>query len=151
MVDASLVLDAIVAVSIAAGALFAVFELRDLKKDRRVQLMLEATMHYATRDFEDALCKLWRADTSDPKELEKQVSYADLCMVADFHWAMARLGQEGLVDRKVLIRLFAFSGVWNRIKPWIAAERAAAGLPEWYSSLEKLAELQEREYPYFST
>ena len=71
MVDASLVLDAIVAVSIAAGAFFAVAELRDLKKDRRIQLMLEATMHYTTREFEDGLGKLWRTDTSDAKELEK--------------------------------------------------------------------------------
>jgi len=143
MVDASFVLDAIVAVSIAAGAFFAIIELRDLKKDRRTQIMLQASVHWTTREFEDAMGKLWRADASDAKGLEKEVSYADLSMIVDFHWAMAQFGLKGLVDTRTLLGLFPFSGVWRRVKPWVIAYRAAEGQPNVYSSLEKFAQLQE--------
>jgi len=150
MVDASLVFDAVVAVSIAAGAFFAVWELRDLKNDRRTQLMLQACMHWTTREFEDAMCKLFRADAIDAKGLEKEVSYVDLYMITDFHWTVARLGLEGLVDTGTLIRIFPFSQVWNKVKPWVIAERVAIGHPGVYSSLEKVAQLQEKDGRYFS-
>jgi hypothetical protein len=145
MVDASLVLDAIVAVSIAAGAFFAVIELRDLKKDRRLELVQQAIMHWTTREFEDAFCKVWRADASDAKGLEKEVSYADLCLVADFHAAVGRLATEGLVDARALTGYFPFSYTWNKMKPFIIAERVATGLPGMWIDLEKLAQLQEEE------
>jgi len=150
-VDASLVLDAIVAVSIAAGAFFAIIELRDLKKDRRLGLVIQASIHHTTREFEDAMCKLWRADASDAKGLEKEVSYVDLSMVTDFYWAVAHLGLEGLVDTRTLTRLFPFSPVWNRIKPWVIAERASTSLPNAWTDLEKMAQLQEKEGPFLGT
>ena len=136
MVDASLVLDAIVAVSIAAGALFAVLELRDLKRERRLGLLLQACMHCTTREFEDALSKAWRADASDAKGLEKQVSAADLYLISDFLVSIAHLGQEGLVDTRTLTGFFPFSYLWYKMKPWIVAERAAAGLPKIYYEWE---------------
>lgn len=151
MVDASLALDTIVAVSIAAGAFFAVIELRDLKKDRRLELVLQACMHWTTREFEDAVGKVWRADASDAKGLEKQVSYNDLSMVADFHDAVARLALEGLMDTRTLTGFFPFSYMWKKMKPWIIAERAAAGIPGIWSNLEKLAQSQEEEGGYLAT
>jgi hypothetical protein len=151
MVDASLILDVIVAVSIAAGAFFAIIELRDMKRDRRTQIMLQASMHWTTREFEDAMGRLWRADASDAKGLEKEVSYADLSMVVDFHWAMAQLGLQGLVDTKTLLRLFPFSGVWMRVKPWVIAYNAAEGHQNVYSSLEKFAQLQDTDGRFYET
>lgn len=71
MVDVSLILNAVTAVSIAAGALFAVIESRDIKKGRRLGLALQAGLHWTTKEFEDAYCRVWRADASDAKELEK--------------------------------------------------------------------------------
>jgi hypothetical protein len=143
IVDASFVLDAIVAVSIAAGAFFAIIELRDMKKDRRLGLLLQFTMHLTTREFEDALGKVWRVDASDAKGLETQVGSTDLYMVSDFLLAAAHLGEEGLVDERTLTRFFPFSYVWNKMKPWVIAERAATGMPRLYSQWEALAQLQE--------
>jgi len=143
MVDASLVLDAIVAVSIAAGAFFAVIELRDMKKDRRVQLMLQAGAHIATREFEDALGKIWRADASNAKELEKQVSYTDLSMVADYLDFVAGLVIEGLVDKRAIVN-WPYDYVWKKIGPWVNAEREAANIPTFWTNIEKVARLQEK-------
>jgi len=151
MVDASLVLDAIVAVSIAAGALFAIVELRDMKKDRRLGLLMQACLHVTTREFEDALVKVWRADATDAKGLEKQVGPNDLYMISDFYLVAAHLGIEGLVDERTLTRFFTFSYVWNKIRPWVIAERAATGLPKLYYQLEVFAQLQEKEGGYLAT
>jgi len=151
VVDASLVLDAIVAVSIAAGALFAVMELRDLKRDRRLGLLMQACMHGTTREFEDTVSKIWRTDASDAKGLEKQVSSAELYMVSDFLVSIAHFGQEGLVDTRTLTGFFPFSYMWNKMKPWVIAERAAAGMPKLYYEWEVLAQLQENGGGYLAT
>lgn len=122
-----------------------VLELRDLKKERRLELVAQAAMHWATREFEEAFGKLWRADATDAEGLERQVSFVDLGMVADFHAAVARLALEGLVPTRALTGYFPFSYTWNKMKPWIVAERAASGLPGSWSDLEKMAVIQERE------
>ena len=151
MVDASLVFDAVVAVSIAAGAIFAVMELRDLKRDRRLGLLMQACIHGTTREFEDALSKVWRADASDAKGLEKQVSSVELFMIADFLVSVAHFGQEGLIDRRTLTGFFPFSYLWNKMKLWVIAERVAAGMPKLYYEWELLAQVQEREGGYLAT
>ena len=151
MVDASLVLDAIVAVSIAAGALFAIIELRDMKKDRRLGLLMQVCLHCTTKEFEDAFNKVWRADASDAKGLERQVSPVNLYLMSDFFMSIAHLGQEGLMDAKTLTSFFAFSYVWQKVKPWIVAERATTGLPKLYYEWEVFAQLQEKEGGYLAT
>jgi hypothetical protein len=145
MVDASLVLDAIVAVSIAAGALFAVAELRDMKKDRRMQLILQVNAHMATREFMDAFAKIWRSNATDAKELEKEVSFVDLHMVASYFEATAHLATQGLLHRRILLAYFPYYIIWKKISPWVLTERIAADLPPLYSDIEKLAQWQEKE------
>jgi len=53
MVDASLVLDAIVAMSIAAGAIFAIAELRLMAKDRRTQLLMQIALWATTPEMSE--------------------------------------------------------------------------------------------------
>ena len=145
MVDILQVLEGAAYVGFIAGAIFAVLELRDLKRDRRLELVTQAAMHWTTREFEDAFSKIWRADATDAKELEKQVSFVDLSLIADFHAAVGRLATEGLVDARALTGYFPFSYTWNKMKPWIIAERSASGLPECWADLEKMAIFQEQE------
>ena len=151
MVDASLVLDAIVAVSIAAGAFFAVIELRDLKRDRRIEYMLQASAHVATREFMDAFCRIWRSDATDAKELEEQVPYSELCMVAEYFDAIAHLATEGLVDKRTLVGYFSYDYIWKKMSPWVLAERRAANSPEMYEDIERLAKSREKEGGYLAT
>jgi hypothetical protein len=145
VVDILQVLEGAAYVGFIAGAIFAVLELRDLKRDRRLELVTQAAMHWTTREFEDAFSKIWRADATDAKGLEKQVSFVDLSLIADFHAAVGRLATEGLVDARALTGYFPFSYTWNKMKPWIIAERSAAGLPECWADLEKMALFQEQE------
>ena len=143
MVDASLVLDAIVAVSIAAGAFFAVAELRDMRKDRRIQLIQQINDHIATIEFMDALAKIWRSNAADAKEMEKQVSYSELHMVASYFEGVAHHAAQGLVDERTLLQYYPYYVLWKKMGPWIVAERTAYDLPPLYSDLENLAKWQE--------
>jgi len=144
------VLEAAAYASFVVGAVFAIWQLHEMRRDRRTQLVLQAMTHYTTREFEDAMCKLTRADASDAKELEKQVSYVDLYMITDFHWAIAHLGLQGLMDTRTLTGFFAFSFVWNKIKPWIIAERTAIGMSNAYADIEKMAQMQEKDERFLS-
>ena len=143
MVDASLVLDAIVAVSIAAGAFFAVAELRDMKKDRRIQLTQQINDHVATKEFMDAFVKIWRSNATNAEELEKHVSYSELHMVAIYFEGVAHLAAQDLVHKEELGAYWPYYILWKKMSPWILAERKAADLPPLYGDMEKLAQWQE--------
>jgi len=145
VVDILQVLEGATYLAFIVGAIVAVYELRDMKKDRRLALVMQAMTHHTTLEFEDAVGKLWRANATDAAGLEKQVGYAELGMITDFYWSIAQLGLQGVVDRKMLYPFFPFRSVWSRIKPFVIAERAATGLANSWIELEKIAQLQERE------
>jgi hypothetical protein len=145
MVDASLLVEIVVALSIALGTLFAVAELRDMKKDRRMQLILQANAHMSTREFMDAFCKIWRSNATDAKEIEKQVSFVDLNMVANYFEAIAHLATQSLVHKRILMAYFPYFLIWKKISPWVLAERIALDLPPLYRDIETLAHWQEKE------
>ena len=145
MVDASLLLDVVVAVSIALGAFFAVAELRDMKKDRRIQLIQQINDHIATKEFQDALCKIWRANATSTEELEKRVSYSELHMVASYFEGVAHLGVQGLVHKSILIAYWPYYMLWEKMSPWVLAERKASGVPAMYTDIEDLAHWQEQQ------
>jgi len=83
MADASLVLDAIVAVSIAAGAFFAVIELRGMKKDRQTQLVLDMHKRFSDSDFEEHAVKVLHTEFKDGEEAEQKCSIVSLGAVGN--------------------------------------------------------------------
>jgi len=145
MVDASLILDAIVAVSIAAGVFFAIAELRDMKRDRRIQLLQQVNDHMGTMEFADPLLKILGSKTTDAKELEKQVSRTELHMVANYFEGVAALATEGDIHKRTLTIAFPYYLLWKKMEPWVAAERVALDLPPMYAAMEKLAKWQEQQ------
>ena len=142
--DVQQILDGAVSLAVIAGAVFAVIQLRDIKKDRRMGLVIEAGMRLTSREFEEAVWKLWRTDATDAKELEGKVGLVELSMITDFYSGMANLSQVGIVDKKTLTSFVAFSPVWNKVKPFVLAQRAATGLNLW-GDLEKMAKFEETE------
>jgi len=151
MVDASLVLDVIVAVSIAAGAFFAVAELRDMRKDRRIQLIQQINDHIATIEFMDAFVKIWQSNATSAEELEENASYSELHMVANYFEGVAHLGAQGLVSKSILIAYWPYYILWKKMGPWIIAERKVYDLPAMYADMEGLAKWQEqqKDFGYF--
>jgi len=144
LVDVQQILDGAVSLAVIAGAIFAVIQLRDIKKDRRLGIVIEAGMRLTSREFEEAVCKLWQSSAADAEELEKQVSRVELSMITDFYSGMANLGLVGIVDKRVLTSFVQFSPVWNKVKPFVVAQRAATGLTLW-ADLEKMAQFEAEE------
>lgn len=63
MADASLILDTVVAISIVAGTLFAVMQIREIAKDRHTELMLRFSETWLTLELEDVMSKLMRTNS----------------------------------------------------------------------------------------
>ena len=143
VVDILPYLEGLAYVGFIAGAIFTVLELRDMKKDRQLGVYLQAGAHITTREFEDVLCKIWKADPNDVRALERQASYTELSMVADYMEILAGLTERGLMDKRVWAN-WPFDVVWEKLGPWIIAQREADGVPTYWSSLERLAHLQTK-------
>ena len=130
MVDASLVLDAIVAVSIAAGALFAVAELRALGRDRRTQLVMSVWQTFISPEFAEAHARIEDADAKDLKDLMKKCSRADLVRVGYFYEGLGLLVERQLVDPELALEISYPRIMWTKLKP---------AIDDWMQKLSPLA------------
>ncbi len=139
LVDLLQVLEGAAYVGFIAGAIFAVIEIRAIAKDRRLEFWMRVTEASSTREFTEATCKLWRAKGTTAEELESEVSYVDLSMIADRLEMIASLGVKGLISRKELVAYIPFETYWKKLRPWVLAERAVYGLPELCDDIEALA------------
>jgi len=139
MVDASLVLDAIVAVSIAAGALFAVVQLREMARDRRTELMLRFADIWLTPEFEGVVSKLVLAKFNNREEAEKACPREGLVFVGDYFETISQYVKYGLLDRDYVLHIYPVEWFWEKLKPWIVDMRSATGIEGMHHTFEWLA------------
>ena len=143
--DASLILDAIMAVSIAAGAFFAVIELRSLSNDRRTELIMRMNEHWSSKDFEEAWIKVRELDSKDTGDAEKRCSKLSLWMVVNYFDGIGNLAREDLLDREFVLGQVNWIFMWERLEPWVVDVRQKMGNPCIGSAMEwAAAEMRER-------
>jgi len=120
MVDASLVLDAIVAVSIAAGAFFAVWELRDMSKARRTELVIHLSQYVNSPAFMTTYLKVLNAEFKGRKGAEEACSPGELTGMADFFETLGYLVKNKDVNAEPVRELMAPMVVkmWDKLKPY---------------------------------
>jgi hypothetical protein len=125
MADASLVLDAIVAVSIAAGAAFAVLELRGMARDRRTHLVLDILAHVGTLEFSEQWAKIMNAEFKTAKEAEEQCSLSGLMLGASFFERVGYMARKKLVPIDIVLETMPVEYCWEKVKPWVFGEEIA--------------------------
>ena len=125
MADASLILDAIVAVSIAAGAFFAVWELRGMSRARRAELGAQIMQYVNNPELMNTYIKIWRAEIKDGKDAEEACSAGEVVALTSFFETLGFLVWNKDVDAKpVLILLGPMTmNMWDKLKPWTLERR----------------------------
>ena len=137
VVDASLVLDAIVAVSIAAGALFTIYQLQIMARDRQTEFIMRVGEFVCAKDFMETICKIWESKSQDAKGLETEVTYAELSRVADYFEGISGLARRRLVKEELVLEAYSLDVLWEKMKPWILELRK--DYPYLWTTFENLA------------
>jgi len=140
MVDASLVFDAIVAVSIAAGAMFAVAELRLMARDRRTQLLVGMILQVSSPEMSENYRKVMYSEFKNREEAEEKCGYVALDTISTYYAGIGTLIRRGLVDAGLAFDFLWVAIVWDHVKPWCLEARIAPGPLVW-QDFEYAAEL----------
>lgn len=138
------VLEGLAYVGFIAGAIFAVMELRDIKKDRRIDLWLRLNQDSLNRDLMNAQSKLSKAKGTTPQELEDEVGYDELCLLMDYHEGLLNLVDQRLIEPEEFLEMSPYDKAWPKVRPWVLAQREKEGLPRLYEDIEKMALIQEQ-------
>jgi hypothetical protein len=148
LVDILQVLEGLAYVGFIAGAIFAVYELRDMKKSHKLELMMQMNDSWCRLEFIDATIKIVRANFTTAAEAEEQCSAVSIKLVADFFDSAATYVREGLVDADAVPLDFEYC--YEKLKPWlidweqrISAERYADF--KWMADEERSKRLLEEE------
>ena len=142
MVDASLILDAIVAVSIAAGAFFAIWELHEIRQDRRTQIVLDLMGTFSSREFQEQYGKVDCRGFKNGKEAEEKCGRRNLAAVATYFERLGYLIRRGLIDRDAVFEMLQIAATWDMMKPWIMSESVRGGDPSVFEHFERAAEME---------
>ena len=140
MVDASLVVDAIVSVSIAAGAVFAIAELRLMARDRRTQLLIGMVLRVSSPEMTENYRKVMYSEFKNRKEAEEKCGYVALDSISTYYSGIGTLIRRGLVDASLAFDFLWIALVWDHVKPWCLEATIAPGPLVW-QDFEYAAEL----------
>ena len=141
MVDASLVFDAVVAVSIAAGAVFAIAELRLMARDRRTQLLVGMILWSSQPEVSANFSKVLFSEFKSRKEAEEKCGYAALDTIATYYTGIGTMIRRKLVDADLAFDFMWIWPVFEHLKPWLVESPFKIGPLEWWEDFEYAAEL----------
>ena len=114
VVDPVFVLDVAVNVSVILAAVFALYQLWALVRNRRSELLLRTLAFQCSREYEQAAVN---AVTSgfDPDKC----SDVEMKMIADFWDWMGLMGRRKLVNVRLLDDMLDFESTWQSMQPWV--------------------------------
>jgi len=141
MVDSSLVLNVIVAVSIAAGAVFAIAELRLMARDRRTQLLAGWVLWSASPEVSENFRKVMYSEFKDRKEAEEKCGYVALDTISTYYTGIGTLIRRNLIDAELAFDFMPIWLVYEHIKPWLVGTPFKYGSLDWWLDFEYAAEL----------
>ena len=141
MADTSLILDAIVAVSIAAGAMFAIAELRLMARDRQTQIISGWILWSTQPEVSENFRKVLYSDFKNRKEAEEKCGYAALDTVATYYTGVGTLIRRKLVNADLAFDFMWINLAWEHLKPWLVESPFREGALEWWQDFEYAAEL----------
>ncbi len=118
-------------------AVFAIFQLRIMARDRKTEFMMRVSEFVCSKDFQEPLCRLWRTDAQDAEGLEKDVSYTGLSMIADYFEGLSSFVERDLIEEGLVADQYNYPVLWEKIKPWVLPMRDE--YPQIYSGMEDLA------------
>jgi len=142
LADLTSVLEIAAYVSFVLGAVFAVYELRIIGRDRQTELIMRVSEFMCTKEFEEPLCRLWKTNAHDAEGLERDVSYEGLSMICDYSEGLSSLVERHLLREDLVKEQYAFGVLWEKMKPWILELRKE--YPHVYHGFERLATDNER-------
>ena len=122
MVDVLQVLEGATYAAFIVGAIVAVFELRTMSRDRKLELKLRQTEFFCSREFEEATVNAVVGKFEPGK-----VSDVDMKMLADYWDFSAEMTRMRLVTDEEAGLIW--EEVWEWMRPWIATweERVGKG------------------------
>ena len=127
VVDMLQVLEGLAYVGFIAGAIFAVWELRTMSRDRQTEFILRVNEFWSTKDFQDAYAKVQQLNSQDPKEIEEICTRQSLNIVAGYLDGVGDLARRKLLKKDLVLDVAAWDILWNRLLPWIDSERNRSG------------------------
>ena len=141
MVDVLQYLEGATYAAFIVGALVAVYELRAMSRDRRIELKLREIEFFCSREFEEATVNAVKGNFEPGK-----VSDVDMKMLADYWDGMAEMVRTKLIAREDVG--LDFASVWEAARPWTKSWEDLVGEGR-FGDWERIAR-QEEKYLHFS-
>jgi hypothetical protein len=142
------ILEAGTYISFIAGALFAVWQLYDMRRDRKTQLVLGIMEAMSSRENQEMMRSILECESRDAKEIEEKCGRNALFRVGAYFEGLDYLLGRGLVDREPVFEVMTIAMLWKKMKPWVLKEREKMGKIEADSFLEHFEQAAEMKRKY---
>jgi hypothetical protein len=148
MVDIQTVSVILASVSVIAGVVYYVFQIRHQTKTRQSDLAWRMSQTIYADDYRDAILKVLNLDFKDYEDFVKKYgpylsdspTMKALTKINVFYAQLGGLVEENLIDFKLVYGVFgtAIWRTWPKVKPIIEGYRKASNQPAYLDSFEYL-------------
>jgi len=125
VVDILQVLEGLAYVGFIAGAIFAIIELRSMRKDRELEFYMRMNEYWCSRDFEEAIIKVRELppEIDDPREVESKCGSLALWTYVDYLDGIGQMARSKILSKEFVLDLAEWAGLWIKLEPWIMDKR----------------------------
>ena len=144
----------VAAISVVAGVIFAIFQMRDAAKTRHTGLIvqLNPALKVPMTEIIEAVNRIWTLEFKDYSEYRanygEPLADAALWTTTGYYDGLGYLLSKRLIDVDTIEYLLSGSstGVWEKLKPIVDGTRTEYNMPELFKWFEYLyEELRRRE------
>jgi hypothetical protein len=142
------ILEAGTYISFIAGALFAVWQLYDIRRDRKTQLVLGIMDTMSSRENQEMLRSVLECESTDAQEIEEKCGRITLFRLGAYYEGLGYVIRRGLVDRETVFEVITMASLWLKMEPWVLREREKMGKVEADTFMEHFENAAELKYKY---
>jgi hypothetical protein len=140
MVDVSTILSIVTTVSIVAGVVFALLELRHLTGTRKTEIIMKIYDRFGSKEMVEAINKVGGSKFENINDYRDKYGFTEAVEVAVLFEGIGVLLEQNLIDIKMADKLFGptINTLWERMQPLIHAMRKGLNEPFFFSHFEYL-------------
>ena len=140
MIDLQTIGVLVAVVSVIAGFVFTLLELRNLSRSRRTEIIMKIYEQFGSREIVEAIFRVGASKFENLQDYSKRYGLTDITQIAVLFEGVGVLLEQNLIDMDLVNRLFGPSveSFWKPNRPIIEGMREAIKEPFLFSNVEYL-------------
>jgi len=145
MIDIPTITGIVTTVSIIAGVIFTILEIRHFNDTRKTEIIMKIYDRFGSREIVEAMNRVGGSNFENFADYSKKYGLTDVTQIAVLFDGIGVLLEQNLIDINMVDQLFGTTVyiLWKKIEPVLTAMRQGLHEPAFFGHFENLMKCLE--------